>query len=234
MSLQFGLLTEIGRKHVLTIPDDFDLDRYCYDFCVALTALSRSATGRGAVEWEEHWTGAPEQVIKIRRTPLWEVFNRIYQYAEFGCLDGLVFDGEQWNFNDDDILLIVEWIGALLTQEQTTDIGFNLDIGKCLVHKFIARYKLDGNSLERGPYTICRDLLHVYLPLTHLTRLSLFEIALLSGVSNLRSIRNATYEKENPLKTIKEGTKITVEVFEARRWITNRRGFVPTPGINYD
>lgn len=72
-----------------------------------------------------------------------------------------------------------------------------------------------------------------FFPLVHKTHFSLFEIALLAGMSTIRSVRNATYDKKDSLKTIKEGNKVFVELSEARRWLKERRGFVPTKGIQY-
>jgi len=228
--MQLALLTEVRKNHQLTLPDDFNLDRYCYDFCSAMANLYSSAIGENVYEW--HWTGTEEQSLLIRKTRIWKVFNCIYSYAEFGCLDELCFDGTQWNFDDDNILYAVEWVGSLLVMEQTTDIGFDLNIGKYLIHKFLARYKLDGNSLDKSDYVISNE--SHFLPLVHPTRLTLFEVALLAGVGNLRSIRNATYDKDSPLNVIKEGRNVSVEISEARRWLKNRRGFVPTPGIDYE
>lgn len=233
MNQQLALLSELTKRFPLTLPDNFNLDSYCYFFCGALSYLYASATGDNVYDWD--WKGTDEQIMLIRKTPLWKVFNDIYQYAEYGNTEPLYCDGGQWGFSDDTILFAIEWSSAFYTLSETTDPGVDINICKMLIHKFLARFKLDGHSFEneKFDYAITKDCANIYLPMMHPTGLNLFEISLLAGVSNLRTIRNATYDKTNPLKVIKEGHAVYVDINEARRWIQGRRGFVPTPGVNY-
>lgn len=233
MNERLALMSDLPRKFALTLPDNFNLDRYCYFFCGALSELYKSATGENVYDWP--WNGSDEQILLIRRTPLWAVFNDIYRYAEYGNTESLYFDGKQWSFNDDSILFAMEWISAINMLSETTAPDIDINIGKLLIHKFLARFKLDGHSFthDHVNYTITHDCAHIYLPMMHNTGLNIFEVGLLAGVSNLRTIRNATYDKNNPLQVIKEGHSVYVDINEARRWLSGRRGFVPTPGINY-
>lgn len=233
MSEHLALMTEVPKQFELTLSEDFDLYRYSYEFCGAISDLYQSATGEDTYKWP--WSGSDEQLLLIRKTPLWSVFNNLYQYAELGNTDPLYFDGMQWSFNDDMFLLALEWISSLGMKSATSDTGVDINIGKLLVHKFLARFKLDGHSFmhKNVNYVITGDCGHIYLPLMHSTGLNIFEMGLLAGVTNLRTIRNATYDKTSPLVVIKEGHSVYVDINEARRWLSSRRGFVPTKGVNY-
>lgn len=62
--------------------------------------------------------------------------------------------------------------------------------------------------------------------------LTLAEVALLANMDE-RSVRNAANPKlQNPLMTEQVGRRSLVRPEEARRWLTNRKGFVPTNAIN--
>ena len=70
-------------------------------------------------------------------------------------------------------------------------------------------------------------------PDTHIKHLTLVELALLAGMSNIRSVRNAQFSKTDPLSFMKDGAQVLITVDEARRWLQGRNGFVPTQGIVY-
>lgn len=62
--------------------------------------------------------------------------------------------------------------------------------------------------------------------------LTLAEVALLADMDE-RSVRNAANPKlPNPLMTEQVGRRSLVRPEEARRWLANRKGFVPTKAIN--
>ena len=62
--------------------------------------------------------------------------------------------------------------------------------------------------------------------------LTLAEVALLADMDE-RSVRNAANRKlPNPLMTEPVGRRSLVRPEEARRWLANRKGFVPTNAIN--
>lgn len=229
--MSFALLSHVDSDFNLKFPDDFELDVFCTEFCDELYALYITAVGNACSQPEQH------SQESIRSTRIWNVLNRIYQYAELGNPECLWFANDQWQFDDDDFLYAVEWFNALKTLDETCgSFGFKYRIfhGIHMLHKFIARFKLDGNiagDFDGHHYAIAGS--EFFFPLVHKTHFSLFEIALLAGMSTIRSVRNATYDKKDSLKTIKEGNKVFVELSEARRWLKERRGFVPTKGIQY-
>jgi hypothetical protein len=227
MSLNLAVMEEVGSHAVLALPNDFNLDKFCFEFCDELSVLYQSATLEKVKDW--HWEDSELQIAVIRETPIWKVFNNIYQYAEFGNTTGLLYLDGQWMFNDDDILFAIEWIAALRTKQETAGLDVFLHYGMLLVHKFLARYKLDKNSLERGDYVISFHSLDTYLPLIHPTHLSIFELGLLSGMTNLRSVRNAVYADKNALLVFKEGNRVLSTISDARDWLKGRRGFTPSP-----
>ncbi len=225
--MSFALLSHVASDFNLKFPEDFDLDVFCADFCDELYDLYITAVGLEDPQPEQH------NQKTIRSTRIWNVLNRIYQYAECGNPEFLWFKDDQWQFDDDDFLYAVEWFNALKTLDETKgSFGFKYRIfhGIHMLHKFIARFKLDGN-LAGDDYSIAGS--EFFFPLVHRTHFSLFEIALLAGMGTIRSVRNATYDKDDPLRTVKEGNKVLVEISEARRWLKGRRGFVPTQGIEY-
>lgn len=231
--MSFALLSHVGSDFNLKFPEDFDLEVFCSDFCNELYDLYISAVGSTCSQPIQH------SQETIRSTRIWKVLNRIYQYAELGNAEFFWLENNQLRFNDDDFLYAVEWFNALKTLDETNssfNFKYRIFHGIHMLHKFLARFKLDGhgNFADDGiniNYVIAGS--EFFFPLIHKTHFSLFEIALLAGMGTIRSVRNATYDKKDPLKVIKEGNKVFVEISEARRWLKERRGFVPTKGIQY-
>lgn len=230
--MSYALLSHVDSEFNLKFPEDFDLEVFCSDFCNELYDLYITAVGNTCSHPVQHTKES------IRSTRIWSVLNRIYQYAELGNPEFLWLTNNEWQFDDDDFLYAVEWFNALKTLDETSG-GFSFKYrifhGIHMLHKFIARFKLDSNGNFAG---YCDDHYPIagsefFFPLVHKTHFSLFEIALLAGMGTIRSVRNATYDKKDPLKVIKEGNKVFVEISEARRWLKERRGFVPTKGIQY-
>ncbi|WP_350979935.1 hypothetical protein, partial [Shewanella sp. AC34-MNA-CIBAN-0136] len=54
---------------------------------------------------------------------------------------------------------------------------------------------------------------------------TLVELALLAGMKNIRTVRNAQYDKEEPLSFIKTGGQVLVTREHAVAWLAKRKGF---------
>ncbi|MFT5760416.1 MAG: hypothetical protein ACI9LM_005202, partial [Alteromonadaceae bacterium] len=109
-----------------------------------------------------------------------------------------------------------------------------------VIIKYLARLKLDFDldyddldskaplePFKHGLVTIGSG----WFPQVAIRNLSVLEVALLAGVSNIRSVRNAQYDKDNPLNFYKEGKKVLIKLEDARRWLTGRKGFVTSKSV---
>ncbi len=205
--------------------EDEELYAYCYRTMKALNLLNLSAYGADDVDvWTDfpEWSGSPDHVAYVEQSVIWECLKSAHSYANGGPM----------NFNEgqtEDLLVqLAQWLCATFAYREFN--GNGCWGGETTIYKFIARLKLDFEwnvadkfvSIESGWY-----------PHAHAEHLNIFEMTLLAGMDNIRSVRNATYDKENPLKTIKEGRNVLVTIPEARRWLQGKKGFIPTVGRDY-
>ncbi|ELR64522.1 hypothetical protein C942_02335 [Photobacterium marinum] len=170
---------------------------------------------------EEEWIGSEEQQVKLFASEFWKTMNPVYAYAE---------RGEQGNMMHDDTLgYLVQVLPAVFgIREYNGEVDW---VCETLIYKALARLKLDtGRDLDEDEVevelvTYCSG----WLPLAHHKHLTLQEMAILAGAKNIRSIRNATYDKKNPLRVIKENRNVLVTVEEAKRWLAQKSKFIPSP-----
>jgi hypothetical protein len=153
-------------------------------------------------------------------------------YAERGELTPLP-DGVHL---DDAIGDLVKWLCAIEPISEYSGENHYAPILKVII-KFFARLKVDFNvdldmggevpvfeSLEYG----CIPVNTGWLPQVDCKYLTVVEVALLAGVTNIRTIRNAQYDKLNPLNFLKRGKKVLVKAEIAKAWLIQRRGYLAT------
>lgn len=201
---------------------------YCHETLTTLNILSKSAASSDDILLRYEDDASTQALSQndqalIERTPLWKNFLPAFNYAELGAPLDLKEDEIEYLLTE-----LAQWLCATFSYREFN--GNPIWSGEKVIYKFIARLKLDYQwdvsekfaAIESGWY-----------PDAHEQHLSILDIALLAGMENIRSVRNATYDKLAPLETIKEGGKVLVTVKEARRWLQERKGFIPTQGISY-
>lgn len=205
-----------------------ELQEYCWENLKALDLLSKSAEGVKEndllLSEGTTWEGTKDQIAVLEQTTLWKVLCNLHIFAE----SGLSCDLAEAQL-DDFLNELVQWLGASFAYREFQGLG--MWAGEKVISKFLARMKLNHKwdladkfvAVESGWY-----------PDTHPNHLTIKEVALLAGVDNIRSVRNATYDKKAlPLETFKEGRAVLVTVENARKWLQGRKGFVPTVGVDY-
>lgn len=222
-----------------------------YEMLSVLEILYNSAHGRGEADTScgvIDFLGEPEQIKLLEKSMMWEYLHPMYLFAELGePLD--VIDYHLSDMLGD----LAKWITAANPILEYDGTPLNQAVSK-VIYKFIARLKLnyrwdfEGNygpednpdplphsDAKNGINPLCfgPSISHGWYPDTHKRYLTLVELALLAGMSNIRSVRNAQFSKSDPLSFIKEGAQVLITVEEARRWLQGRNGFIPTKGIEY-
>lgn len=217
----------------LDIPSEEQVKIACYDFLLYLRELTLMSFGEDSPllsvatdrnltdESDFKWNGTDEQLHFVETSGLWHKFSRFYEYGQLGKGDisDLIEEGTLletiYQLNT-----VISYIDEIALQG-SHDCQYLINI----VCKALARFKLDkGASFAKDHYIYCLS----FFPYTHDEGLSLYEVALLANVKTLKSIRNATYAKCDPLRTYKEHNNVLVSVNEARRWLETRRNFVPS------
>lgn len=205
-----------------------ELHAYCYESLHMLNILSNSATGSGGVflgdqQSNDTWEPNQENLTLLESTPLWESLLSAYNYAELGL-------PLQMDEGDIHILLtdLAQWFCATFAYREFN--GYPTWAGEKVIYKFIARLKLDYQWDVIDKFIAIESN---WYPLTHGTHLTILDVALLAGMESIRSVRNATYDKQDSLEILKDGRNVLVTVQDARRWLQGRKGFVPTLGMNY-
>lgn len=216
-----------------------------YEMLSVLEILYNSAHGRGEADTSGgviDFLGEPEQIKLLDNSMMWEYLHPMYLFAELGePLD--VIDYHLSNMLGD----LAKWISATNPILEYDGTPLNQAAIK-VIYKFIARLKInyrwnfDGDYSPEDrpdplPHSEAMDGIETlsanWYPDTHRQHLTLVELALLAGMSNIRSVRNAQFSKSDPLSFIKDGAQVLITVEEARRWLQGRNGFVPTKGIEY-
>lgn len=242
--MQVGIT--IKKNASLNAVTEEQLQHSVYEILSALEILYNSAHGCGIADSSGgviDFLGEPEQIKLLEESKMWKYLHSMYLFAELGePLD--VVNGHISDMLGD----LAKWISATSPILEYDGTQLNQAAIK-VIYKFIARLKLnyrwhfDGNyGLEDHPDTLPHSdvitdgiptLSSNWYPDTHIKYLTLVELALLAGMSNIRSVRNAQFSKTDPLSFIKEGAQVLITVEEARRWLQGRNGFVPTQGIEY-
>lgn len=230
-----NLSIEIGKKCSLSPVTKEELMSSTYSLLSILRILNDSCyglcdcfTSGGAVEW----SASLEEKELVEKSVPWSYLLPMWLYAEKGELTPLAYGVHL----DDAIGDLVKWLCAIGPISEYSGEDSCTPILK-VITKFFARLKLDFDldlnegkkinelpSIEDGCITINSG----WLPQIDNKYLTVVEVALLAGISNIRTVRNAQYDKENPLHFFKEGRKVLVKNEAAKKWLLLRRGYIPT------
>ena len=247
--MQVGLT--INKNESLLPVTEEQLRHSVYEILSVLAILSDSAHGHGEADTScgvIEFFNEPEQVRILENSLIWKYIVSMYQFAELGePLD--IVEYHLWDMLGD----LSKWIMATLPILEYDGTPSDRSAIK-VIYKFIARLKLNyrwdfegrydpedtpdplpHSGAKNGINPLCSgpSISSSWYPDTHRRHLTLVELALLAGMGNIRSVRNAQFNKTDPLAFIKEGAQVLITVEEARRWLKGRKGFVPTKGIQY-
>lgn len=235
---------------LLPVTED-QLQHSVYEMLSVLVILCDSAHGHGEADTSGgviDFLGEPEQIKLLENSLMWKYLHPMYLFAELGE----PLDVIEYHLSD---MLgdLAKWITAANPILEYDETSLNQAAIK-VIYKFIARLKLNyrwdfegtygpednpdplpHSNAKNGINPLCfgPSLSNGWYPDTHRRHLTLVELALLAGMSNIRSVRNAQFSKSDPLSFIKEGAQVLITVEEARRWLQGRNGFVPTKGIEH-
>ncbi|CAH0525420.1 hypothetical protein [Vibrio hippocampi] len=189
-----------------------------------------SGNGLPFIESIESRNLTPKLIQEIESSHTWVYVQALWTYAETG-----VISENLTSFHMEDVIsALTQWICAILPMCEYQG-EYALDPVLKVVIKALARMKLEfgvdfesGGDVEAIP-SIQGELITLssgwwsQVALKHLTVL---ELALLAGIKNINTVRNAQYVKEKPLEVIKEDGGVFISVEVAREWLAGRRGFV--------
>ena len=226
---------EIWTKKSLLPVTKEELISSTYSLLETLRILSDSSRGLcecGISCREVEWSATEEEMKLVQSSTPWSYLLPMWLYAEQGELTSL----PKGVHLDDAVADLVKWLCAIESISEHSGEYTYTPILKVII-KFFARLKLDFNieldvggevplfhDIENG----CMSIEEGWLPQVHCKYLSVVEVALLAGVSNIRTVRNAQYDKENPLHFFKEDKKVLVTTDTANKWLSLRRGYVVT------
>jgi hypothetical protein len=146
-----------------------------------------------------------DQLALVRTTPAWEHFNRLYAYACLGVQHDQLTPMEEDFVGD----VFFDLLRLELVPSSVKEVVL---LGE-------ARFVLEGGERQLGAGDT-RDA-----PQGHLT---VPEVSALADM-DIGSVRNAMSPKSpRHLAGHLHGPRIVIAVAEARRWLAQRRGFVPT------
>jgi hypothetical protein len=199
-------------------------------FCLLMTLKRLQECSFKQPESWEVWSGSPENHLVVENSAIWPEMYSIWAYAEQGLYSNPFTDPDAY-FAD-----LSMWISAVLGVNAYEGEFIGAAIIKVII-KFWARLKLDFDlDLDSNEInTPFGDVMAVranWFPQIAMKNLTVLEIALLSGVSNIRSVRNAQYDKGNPLNFFKDGKQVLITVADARVWLSDRKGFIASTQIN--
>ena len=160
----------------------------------------------------------------IKESWLWSVVNEMYDFGING-LPSLNLGQEYMGENFDYVEMFLHGLGSmeLYLKQDGVDLP-NLSLRAA--RTAVARHVLEGGrrhsafaAAEYGLGSEDRGLL------------TLQEVALLADMDE-GSVRNAASQKQpGALKTVTVGKRSLVEAGEARRWLSGRKGFIPTQKV---
>ncbi len=227
----FGI--EINTKQDLQPVKIEELMSSTYRVLATLQILTDSSLGMrdcdvscGSIDW----SSTPEEINFVEQSAIWAYLRSMWLFAE---------NGERVRFSehiDDATGDLVKWMCAIAPISEYSGENAHTPILKVMT-KFFARLKLefgidlcDGGNVSLYPELIsgCIPISSGWMPQVGDKHLTIIELALLAGVSNIRTVRNAQYDKDNPLKFLKTGKKVQVEIDVAKEWLSKRRGYVET------
>ncbi|MFM5356615.1 hypothetical protein ACET95_06445 [Aeromonas veronii] len=167
---------------------------------------------------------------RLERCRLWPQLAYVWKYAEQGIYSDDAIPSDPDAFFSDAATLLSAINGYNAYQGET--------VGQAIIKviiKFCARIKLDFNSnfetALNSPFGDAVTLQCAWFPQVAMKDLTLLELALLAGMTNMRSVRNAQYVEDEGLNFYKDGTKVLVTVADARTWLAGRTGFVSSTNL---
>lgn len=154
---------------------------------------------------------------KVENTMLWRTVNDMYDFG----ISGIMVEGRHLGCGellDSDFCDTEMFLRGLTSLEQYLDEdATNIPrLSILAVRTAVARHVLEGGDRYTGFGEEYGALI------------SISEMALLADMDE-RSVRNAANPKlPNPLVTVVQGKRTYVDPGEAKRWLAERKGFVPT------
>ncbi len=236
MSLKPDMSLELALWHKLQPVSLEELMASTYSVLATLKILMDStqnlcdcSVSGGDIEW----TGTPREKELVTNSLPWSYLQPIWQYAELGKIES-IFDIDF----EDEFDNLIKWVSAVAPICNYHGEDGYVAILKVMI-KFFARLKLDygvdfndetglSQQLGQSNYVFTGTNSINSLPQVDHKNLTVIEMALLSGVSNIRTIRNAQYDKDKPLQFFKKGKTVLVKPEVARVWLNLRREFVPS------
>lgn len=228
----------IGTKESLAPVSQDELMASVFSVIQTLSVLHNSSLGKCECDISttlSDWSAHPEEISLVENSALWPYLLPMWLYTEHGQFPS-------FSVHIDDILGdLIKWISAVESISEYGGQNPHIAILK-VVTKFLARIKLEFNfNLDEGfklsGNTVALDIIGIdqgcvpvsagWLPEVDEEHLSLVEIALLAGISNIRTVRNAQYDNDEPLRCFKKGKQVLVTVKDARKWLSKRRSFLP-------
>lgn len=169
---------------------------------------------------EREWT----EEESVKRSPIWEGVSEMYDYGVMGVPTGDLVPRGIINGAHAHIEMFLRAMDTPYMRvylEQCDNAPPRLAM--LAVQSAVARMVLDGGDrftdFGTGEFGVGNGD-HGYLTLS--------EVALLANMDE-RSVRNAANPKlPDPLKTEQVGKRSLVNPEEARRWLSGRKGFIPT------
>jgi hypothetical protein len=150
----------------------------------------------------------------LQQTPLWSTLGVMYDYGFLGI------DSPECTMGEGPFADVELFMTGLddLDEYLREDDGGVPRLCQQTVAMAVARHVLDGGDR----YRLYEDADHL------LGRLTFAELALLADMDE-RSVRNAANPKlPDPLKSVVLGKRSLIPIEEAQRWLSGRKGFVPT------
>ncbi len=228
-----NLTIELNTKANMSPVSKEELISSTYSLLETLDILYKSSRGLcdcdvscGAVDW----SGSESERKLVEESKVWTYLEPMWSYAEEGMLSPSLSNTDIGDVIGD----LVKWLSAVESISEHCGEINQVPIIKVLT-KFLARIKLEfGINFDEGKeisFIAGLEDMAVFpswLPQVDEQYLTTVEMALLAGTSNIRSVRNSQYDKDNPLHFFKEGKKVLVKTDVAKQWLNHRRGFVPT------
>ena len=160
----------------------------------------------------------------VKRSPIWEGVSEMYDYGVMGVPTGALVPGGIINGAHAHIEMFLRAMDTPFMRVYLEECDNSPPrLAMLAVQSAVARMVLDGGDrftdYGAGEFGVGNG---------DLGYLTLSEIALLANMDE-RSVRNAANPKlPDPLKTEQVGKRSLVNPEEARRWLSGRKGFIPT------
>lgn len=167
---------------------------------------------------------------RLENSRLWPDIAYMWDYAENGIYHKKFFSTHPDDFFSDAARIL----SAINGYNSWHGEEFGQPIVKVII-KFCARIKLDFDSdFDARMDTPFQDVVTLqsgWFPQLAMKDLTLLELALLAGMTNVRSVRNAQRANGARLNFYKFGLQVLVTVADARAWLPGRKGFVPSTNL---